>query len=176
MQYTVSIDWKKEFLGEQGEVFVRIFEHLFPLYIGKLYQRIEGQGKFGYLPDLARASRFKVVALPAQSFCERVISAANIVMNDGDTLLCDEELDMLVVLRMNRKFMNKARAKFAHLDVGEFKTCKIPENENVEDDNAPYTFSSIYGRLHQDSDYSFTSPLSKLLVYLYFTFTTSHVE
>eukprot|EP00171_Calliarthron_tuberculosum_P003622 IDg3622t1 len=35
-------------------------------------------------------------------FLRVVISAANLVMTNGNTLLSDEELDMLVVLRTNR--------------------------------------------------------------------------
>ena len=41
-------------------------------------------------------------ALSAESYCERVLSCANNVVITGNTLLSDEEVEMLVVLRMNR--------------------------------------------------------------------------
>ena len=44
-------------------------------------------------------------ALSAESYCERVLSCANNVVTKGNTLLSDEEVEMLVVLRMNRDFM-----------------------------------------------------------------------
>ena len=44
-------------------------------------------------------------ALNAESYCERILSCSNLVMTDGNTMLSDEEVEMLVVLRMNRKWM-----------------------------------------------------------------------
>lgn len=64
-------------------------KHLLPLNIVKLYKRIEGDKRFGYLPYMARSSRCNIGALGAQIFWERVISAANIVMTDGNTLLSE---------------------------------------------------------------------------------------
>ena len=52
-------------------------------------------------------------ALNAESFCERVLSAANLVVTDGNTLLSSEEVEMLSVLRINRRFMELCRSKFA---------------------------------------------------------------
>lgn len=126
-----SIDWRKEFPDELKDVSrLRVIEHLLPLNTGKLYKRIEGEKKYGYLPVMARSSRWNIGALAAQSFCERVISAANIVMTDGNTLLSDEELYLLVALRMNREFMKWARERFAHLAKSEFRATVIPEKEN----------------------------------------------
>ena len=47
----------------------------------------------------------------AESHWERVISAANLIMSDGRTLLGDEILEMLCVLRMNRGYMEDAKPR-----------------------------------------------------------------
>jgi hypothetical protein len=54
---------------------------------------------------MASCSKGQFGALNAESFCERVISAANLVVNDGNTLLSDTYMTMLTVLRMSRDFM-----------------------------------------------------------------------
>lgn len=100
--------------------------------MGKLYKKIEGDSKFGYLPFISRSSRCNIGALAAQSVCERIISAGNIVMTDDNSLLGDEELDMLVALRMNREFMKWARARYAHLAKSDFRATVIPCEENDE--------------------------------------------
>ena len=40
-----------------------------------------------------------------KSFCERILSAANLILTEGNTLLSEEELAMMVLLHMNRNFM-----------------------------------------------------------------------
>ena len=51
-----------------------------------------------------------VGTLMAESFCERVLSCANLVVTDGNTLLDDPEVTMLTILRMSRSFMEYMRA------------------------------------------------------------------
>ena len=51
--------------------------------------------------------------LNAESFAERVVSCSNLVMTNGNTLLGDKMLEMLVVLRMNREFMEFMRREYA---------------------------------------------------------------
>ena len=51
-------------------------------------------------------------ALNAESFCERVLRCAGHVLTEGNNLLGDEELEMLVVLRMNRNFMQFMRDRY----------------------------------------------------------------
>ena len=53
---------------------------------------------FGFLPYMAGCSDGQIGALNAESFAERVISGANLVMTDGNTLLGDKELEMLLRL------------------------------------------------------------------------------
>ena len=44
-----------------------------------------------------------------RNFCERILSEANDVCHDGVTLLDTEEINMLVVLRLNREFIQHMR-------------------------------------------------------------------
>jgi len=60
---------------------------------------------FGPLPQMATTSRGSIGAFLAASFCESINSAANQVVTKGSTLLSDAEVNMLVVLRVNRRFM-----------------------------------------------------------------------
>ena len=64
------------------------------------------------LPHLASCSKGEIGALNAESYAERVISAANLVLTEGNTLLSDKELEMLVILRMNRRFMEFMRIQY----------------------------------------------------------------
>ena len=144
VKYVYSINWQKEFPAELGEPPKKTknsevtqtkkvsLDSLLEVNIGKLFKKIQGNEKYGFLPDMARASRGNVGALGAESFCERVISAANIVMTKGNKLLANEELDMLVVLRMNRDFMDWAREKFSHVLKADFKPDMIPIEANDE--------------------------------------------
>lgn len=69
----------------------------------------------------------------ASSFCERIISAGNGIMTDGHTLLGHEELEWLILLRMNRKFMQFMRAHYPEVARGapnqKFGRTVIPPSE-----------------------------------------------
>ena len=82
---------------------------LMTIPIGKIYQDLLKDPKFGYLPLMAKASKGQIGTLNAESFCERCLSCANLVMTDGNTLLSDEETGMLTCLRMNESFMDYMR-------------------------------------------------------------------
>ena len=56
----------------------------------------------------------------AESFGERVLRCAGHVLTEGNTLLADDELEMLVVLRMNYKFMRFMRKHYNHLTKDSF--------------------------------------------------------
>ena len=89
---------------------------LMPLDVGHLYREIAAKDIdrkiYGYIPAMASCSYGQIGALNAESFCERVLSIANMVLTEGNTLLGDEELSMLVVLRMNRQFMDFMRTHY----------------------------------------------------------------
>ena len=91
---------------------------------GKIYQELEknnkGRKKYGLIPRMAVGSKGCIGFLPASSFCERCNSVAKDVMTDAHTLMGQEPLEMLVVLRMNRKFMEFMRSKYNSLTKQQF--------------------------------------------------------
>ena len=90
--------------------------------------------KFGYLPKMATASKGSIGSFMASSFCERINSAANLILTLGNTLLSDEEIDMLVVLRMNRDFLNFMHLHYSHIVKLPFKETIITVEQNTETD------------------------------------------
>ena len=117
-----SVDWvslyphlKKEGEGE-SDPRLDLTEDLMRLPIGKLYQQVEamdaGRVQFGWIPTMASSSVGQLGALSAESYCERVLSCANNVITKGNTVLADDELEMLVILRMNREFMQFMREHY----------------------------------------------------------------
>ena len=67
----------------------------------------------------------------AGSFCERVLSAANLVVTDGNTLLSTEEVEMLSVLRINRRFMQIMRSLYAKEANQQFNLTVVEEEEDT---------------------------------------------
>ena len=63
---------------------------------------------------MASSSDGQIGALNAESYCERVISGANLTLDDSNARLGDEVLEMLVMLRMNREFMEFMRENYSH--------------------------------------------------------------
>jgi hypothetical protein len=128
--YARSIKWDKEFdMTGRHKPYDEI-EDMMHLEVGKLYKRIENDPKYGLLPLMARASRGSIGALPAESYCERVLSCANLVMTTGNTLLSSAEVDMVVVLRMNRDFMKYMREK--HPDLASKANTEVSLLDNAE--------------------------------------------
>ena len=82
-----------------------IFEDLSELNPGFVYKEIQkldtDQKVYGWIPLMTSCSGGQIGALCAESFCERILSEANDVCHEGNTLLDTEEINMLVVLRMN---------------------------------------------------------------------------
>ena len=54
------------------------------------------------IPYMASCCYAEIGALNAESFCERVLSAGNLVVHEGNTLLPKDEVEMLTVLRINQ--------------------------------------------------------------------------
>jgi len=86
------------------------------LDIGPLYEKIAREDperkRFGFLPLMASCSDGELGALNAESYAERIISCANLIVDDGNTLLGDDVLEKLVILRMNRDFMFHMRQHY----------------------------------------------------------------
>ena len=115
----LPIDWALQFPEAKLKPPLDAVDDLLPLDVGKLYKKLEASDKerkvYGYLPLMASCSYAQIGALNAESFCERALSCANSVMTEGNTLLKDAELEMLVVLRMNRRFMEFMRTNYPDL-------------------------------------------------------------
>ena len=111
---------------------------LMPLDIGKLYKSGKlADKRFGLIPHMASCSKGELGVLNAESFCERVLSQSNCVTTEGNTLLSDEELEMLpllVILRMNRDFMDFMREHYKHLNYQQFSQTTIDMADNTPDD------------------------------------------
>ena len=65
------------------------------------------------------------------SFCERVLSGANLVVNDGNTVLKDSSVTKLTILRINRKFMEYMRANYNAASRQKFKTTVVDRKGGV---------------------------------------------
>ncbi len=93
-----------------------MFDELMGIDVSTLYKGLdEGGIQYGYLPAMTSCSKGQIGASNAESFCERCLSCANMVVTDGNTLLQDDEVKMLVILRMNVHFMEFMRDKYAHV-------------------------------------------------------------
>ena len=66
--------------------------------------------EYGYFLAMAGC---QLGQLPAESFCERTISVANLLLNDKNTELSPDMVEKCVVLRMNRKYMAAKAAQKA---------------------------------------------------------------
>jgi hypothetical protein len=85
------------------------------------------------IPLMATASFGQIGALNAESFCERVLRCAGHVLTEGNTLLSDEELEMLVILRMNRNFMQFMREHYNELTNDHFQRTIVNEEAGDEE-------------------------------------------
>ena len=80
----------------------------------QVFSRYDLVGTLRYL-QVPREYLGQLGALNAESFFERCLSCANLVVTNGNILLLDEEVSMLVELRMNVEFIE--RKHYAHLIV-----------------------------------------------------------
>ena len=130
------MEWKSTFSELAGRDKLDLVADLMPLNVGLLYRELEDVDsdrrtygrralstyqlsarrrvlhRYGWIPTMASSSYGQIGALNAESFCERVLRCAGHVLTEGNTLLDDAELQMHVVLRMNRKFMEFMRKNY----------------------------------------------------------------
>jgi hypothetical protein len=71
-----------------------------------------GQAQFGYLPRMALAN---IGAMKTESFCERTLSCASLIVTDLHTNLSREEVRMFTMLRMNVSLMEYMRGEYDNL-------------------------------------------------------------
>ena len=80
---------------------------LLPLLIGKMYNHIDEEDKgettsiFFLIPLMENAYKFYIVCLNAEIHNGRMISVGNDVVAKGNTLLSDDNIEMLVVPHIN---------------------------------------------------------------------------
>jgi len=74
-----------------------------------------------FIKSVIPVSRGQIGVLCAKSFCERIFLEANDVCHDRNTLLDTEEINMLVVLRINRQFIHYMREIYPKLSGPNFK-------------------------------------------------------
>ena len=136
----LRVEWATEFPELQGIEQLDPVEHLLPLDVGKLYKKItetdKGRRLYGYIPLMATSSYAQIGALNAESFCERILRCAGHVLTEGNTLLADDELEMLVILRMNREFMQHVREHYPDLMTGHFGRSVVNEEDGDSDEDA----------------------------------------
>jgi hypothetical protein len=115
-----DVNWREMYPSLQAKAKdepLDLTEDLMRLNVGDLYTHVEkvdtGRQLYGYIPLMASSSSGQLGALSAESYCERILSCANNVIVKGNTLLGDEELEMIVVLRMNREFMQFMREHYS---------------------------------------------------------------
>jgi hypothetical protein len=70
--------------------------------IAEIKKRDPERERYGFLPYMAKTWLGRLMA---ESFSERMLSNANIVLNPSNMRLNPVEMEQLVVLRMNRDFM-----------------------------------------------------------------------
>ena len=90
-----------------------VIDDLLPLNIAPLYKKLIVDGKYGLIPLMAVASTYTIGGLNAESYVERVLSAANLIMDEGNSLLGDVEIVMMVVL--HRPQVHGVHARQAHV-------------------------------------------------------------
>ena len=139
-----DINWRESFpnFGKDNTAHFDLIDDMLPLDIGPFYMALleksdsGNHALFGSNPLMAISSQYNIGALNAESFCERIISAGNLVMTDGNTLLDDDELEKLILLRINRNFMTFMRETYAHISKQNFKETIITEEQNIEEQSS----------------------------------------
>jgi len=110
-------DWKHLFPGYNFETYDLMDEmlHLDMKILMKESERVSESNdkKFKLLPLMAKCSKFQLGALVSQSFAERMNSAGKNIVTDNRTNLDQDMIDKLVILRMNKRFMEYARQERA---------------------------------------------------------------
>ena len=71
----------------------------------------EEEHQFGYLPEMCCNSPVQLGALTSESFSKRMIITANLIVDTHRLCLNNDMINTLIVLRMNKKFMDRVRSK-----------------------------------------------------------------
>jgi hypothetical protein len=137
--FTLQFNWIAEFPEHEFSASDPPLQDLLTLDVGIIYRRLMSEDpdgdKYGLFPEMARSSFGQIGALNAESFCERSISAANIICTPGNTTLGDDMIDMMVTLRMNKDFMEYMASQHMTEMLQEFDASFNPTPNTVTVDN-----------------------------------------
>ena len=67
------------------------------------------KSQFGYFPRMVLAN---IAVMNDESFCERTLSCANLIVTDSHTSLSREDVGILTMLRMNVSLMEYMRTEY----------------------------------------------------------------
>ena len=81
------------------------------LLIDCVIEESGSERKFGCLPEMCAKSPVQLGALTSESFSERMISNANLLVDPHRLKFGDDMIDKLVLLRMNKKSMDRMRCR-----------------------------------------------------------------
>ena len=136
VKWCSQIDWRKMFPTSKLPLELDVLDDLRDADLGVVFRAMTkhdgDRTEFGFLPYMATHSRASVGSLLASSFCERINSAANLIVTKGNTLLADKEVDMCTTLRINKNFMSFMREHYADVSLQQFKMTVLTEHENAE--------------------------------------------
>ena len=81
------------------------------ILLDHLIQESGEECQFGHLPEMCCNSPSQLSVLTSESFSERIISTANLLVETHRLHLNDDMIDRIIVLRMNKRFMERVRSK-----------------------------------------------------------------
>lgn len=103
----LEVDWKAFYPDDipTDTLDIDCISHLMKVDIGVVMRLLKKDKKYGLIPVLAGGCMGQIGALNSESFCERILSQASLILDEGNTLMTDEVVEMLTVLRMSSEFM-----------------------------------------------------------------------
>ena len=109
-----KINWRKYFKHLPTDWNLDIFDDLMKLSIKSVMDTLEKANRkqeviFGYLLLMCKSFPCQLGALCAQSFVVHMILSGNLLVTDKRTLMDDKLINKLIVLRMNKIFMEYTR-------------------------------------------------------------------
>lgn len=108
-----------------------LFFDVGPVYL-KLMKADKDKKLYGFLPLMASCGFGQIGALNAESHEERVISVSNCVLHPGNTSMNEFTIEMLVLLKMNRDFMEHMRTYY-RLEIEEHYRAIFESRKNPKD-------------------------------------------
>ena len=94
------------------------------ILLDHLIQESREEYQFGCLPEMFCNCTCQLGVLTYKSFSERMISAANLLVDAHRLHLNDDMIDKLIILRMDKRFMERVRSKkvFSSIIIGNIES------------------------------------------------------